>query len=293
MADYPIPPWLTPQAAQGWGALAGEAARSRLQATLEQDRMAQQSAQFAIESQQRSQQAAQENQMRQDALNYDHLVEQQKIAIDNAYKQQQLGLQKQDEELAQQQFQMKATDAARKYAATASFQKAILPKDQGGEGLSPTEAALKYMAPAMTGTEIGRLAAIPQNFKPGATFAIPDASSEGLVQVAPNRWEKYATIPKTITNTPTATAVKDDDGKVIGHYVQLPGEKPHYQPATQTKTSPMEELRQREAQKNQGKDAKAAPKAQGGYKIGVVYKGGLKYLGGDPNSESSWEKVNQ
>ncbi len=33
------------------------------------------------------------------------------------------------------------------------------------------------------------------------------------------------------------------------------------------------------------------PKASGGYKIGAKYKGGLKYLGGDPNDEASWEKV--
>lgn len=27
------------------------------------------------------------------------------------------------------------------------------------------------------------------------------------------------------------------------------------------------------------------------YKVGAVYKGGLKYLGGDPNDEASWERV--
>ena len=29
---------------------------------------------------------------------------------------------------------------------------------------------------------------------------------------------------------------------------------------------------------------------QGGYKIGKVYKGGLKYIGGDPNDKASWEQ---
>lgn len=37
--------------------------------------------------------------------------------------------------------------------------------------------------------------------------------------------------------------------------------------------------------------SKSAPKAMGGYKIGTVYKGGLKYLGGDPNDQSNWETV--
>ena len=39
------------------------------------------------------------------------------------------------------------------------------------------------------------------------------------------------------------------------------------------------------------KTAPAAPQEMGGYKINTVYKGGLKYLGGDPNDESSWQKA--
>jgi hypothetical protein len=31
--------------------------------------------------------------------------------------------------------------------------------------------------------------------------------------------------------------------------------------------------------------------AMGGYKIGTTYRGGLKYIGGDPKLESSWEKT--
>jgi hypothetical protein len=249
MAEYPLPSWLTPQAAQGWGELAGQAARARLNAGLERDRMAQQSAQFAIEANQRSQELAAQTKAHQDALNYEHIVDQQKIAIDQAYKQQQLALSQQDEQLAQQQFALKAADAARKFTANQNFQKAILPKEQGGEGLSATEAALKYMAPFMTGTEMGRLSAIPKDFKPGATTQIPGASSEGLVQVAPNRWEKYATIPQTITNAPTAMDVTNSAGDTIGYEIQLQGQKPHYQSKTQTKTSPMDVLRQRLQQK--------------------------------------------
>ena len=36
-----------------------------------------------------------------------------------------------------------------------------------------------------------------------------------------------------------------------------------------------------------------AKSAQGGYKIGGKYPGGLTYIGGDPNDESSWEKGGQ
>lgn len=35
----------------------------------------------------------------------------------------------------------------------------------------------------------------------------------------------------------------------------------------------------------------AGKKAEGGYKIGARYKGGLKYLGGDPNDQSNWERA--
>lgn len=36
--------------------------------------------------------------------------------------------------------------------------------------------------------------------------------------------------------------------------------------------------------------ASSSPKEMGGYKIGTKYAGGLTYLGGDPNSQSSWKK---
>jgi hypothetical protein len=46
------------------------------------------------------------------------------------------------------------------------------------------------------------------------------------------------------------------------------------------------------AEKQITADKPAAPKAaMGGYKINTVYKGGLKYLGGDPKDQNNWEKV--
>jgi hypothetical protein len=40
------------------------------------------------------------------------------------------------------------------------------------------------------------------------------------------------------------------------------------------------------------KDKPAAAKtAMGGYKVNTIYKGGLKYLGGDPKDQNNWEKV--
>lgn len=39
-----------------------------------------------------------------------------------------------------------------------------------------------------------------------------------------------------------------------------------------------------------GPQAVIQPQEMGGYKIGTVYKGGLKYIGGDPTQQTSWQK---
>jgi hypothetical protein len=229
---YPIPPWIDPSAAQGYGALAGEASRAALTAQLQRERMSQEAAQSSLEMQQRSQELAAANQAKQEQTAYDHQVDQQKNAIENAYRQQQIGLQTQDLDLAKKQFDAKTQDAAKRFTANQMFQKSMLPTDQGGEGLSATQAALKYMSPYMTGTELGRMAALPGDFKPGNTFSIPNASNESLVQVAPNRWEKFATVPQAVTNAPTALSVTDTEGKDVGHIVQIPGQKPIFRGST-------------------------------------------------------------
>jgi hypothetical protein len=298
MPNYPIPPWLDPSAAQGYGALAQHASSIALDNQMQRDRLSQQAQEFAVDTQQRSQEIAAANAAKQEQLNYEHQLEQQKMQVDQAYKQQQIALDQQSQQLAEKQFAAKTQDAAAKFTANQNFQKAILPKEQGGEGLNAIQAALKYMSPHMTGTEVGRLAALPGDFKPGNTFAIPNASSESLVQVAPNRWEKYATIPQTVTNVPAAIPVPDASGKTIGNVIQIPGEKPRYENLSSKGDDLDEMIKKRLDAKSGGKASTAvdtkkdeARKAVGGYKIGIVYRGGLKYLGGDPNDESSWEKV--
>ena len=291
MANYPIPPWLNPAAAQGYGELAGQASRAALSAEIAREKMSQEAAMTSIEMQQRSQQIAAANEAKKQQLDYEHQMEQQKIAIDQAYHQQQIGLQAQDLDLAQKQFQAKTNEAAKKFTANQAFQKAILPKDQGGEGLTTTQAALKYMAPYMTGTELGRLSALPGDFKPGNTFAIPN-SPESLVQVSPTRWEKYATIPQTLTNAPTALPVSDPEGNDVGHVIQIPGQKPIFRGKTSSGDDIETILKKRQQAKEKSTAVdKPERKAEGGYHIGTIYKGGLRYLGGDPRDESSWEKV--
>lgn len=257
--DYTLPNWLGPQAALGWGELAGQAARARLNAGLERDRMAQQSAQFAIEANMRSQQLAQETKAHQDALNYQHMLDQQRIAIDQQYKQQQVGLREQAIQLASDRFQNQTQSAAQKYAATQAFQKAILPKEQGGEGLSSTEAALKYMAPYMTGDAMGKLAGngAADEYSPGATIMIPGGGT--MVNTGGKRWQVLPGVPQTVSQPPEPLEVKDDSGKVIGDVIQLPGQKPTYHPRTATKASPMDVLRQRQQQFDNKTPDKKAP----------------------------------
>ncbi len=151
----------------------------------------------------------------------------------------------------------------------------MLPKEQGGEGLTATQAALKYMASSMTGTEIGRLAAMPADFKPGNTFAIPN-SNEGLVQAGPNRWEKYATIPQTITNAPAALPQKDAEGNVIGNIIQLPGEKPLYRANTSTGSDLASLVKKRQQAAGGGKstavDSQPLPEKKEELKKGTLYQ---------------------
>lgn len=292
MANYPIPQWITPNAALGYGELAGAASRAALNAQLSRERMAQESVQTAIEAQARSQQLAQQTALHQQELNRQHTLDQQRIAIDQAYKQQVIDLRGQDEALAQQEFIQKTKQAADRFTATQNFQKALLPTEQGGEGLSPDKAALKYISPYMTGDALGRLASSPGKFTLGAPVNIPGIDNKKALQTSPNHFQLIDT-PVTSTNAPEAVPVEGDDG-TIGYWVTPPGGgKAHW--TGRQKTSGLEAaMKAYQAQKGGSKDEdKAAPerKAEGGYKVGTVYKGGLRYLGGNPQDESSWEKV--
>lgn len=271
--NYTLPPWLNPSAAQGYGELAGQASRAALSAQLQREKMSQEAAQFSVEAQQRSQQTAATMAARQQQIEQEHQMEQQKIAIEQQYKQQQISLQTQDMDLANKQFQAKTEEAAKKFTANQAFQKAVMPKDQGGEGLTTTQAALKYMSPYMTGTELGRLSALPGDFKPGNTFAIPN-SPESLVQVSPTRWEKYASIPQAITNAPTALPVSDPQGNDVGHVIQIPGQKPIFRGKTGSGDDLETMLKKRQQEKGGGNVSTAVDKPKANEVTRITKNGG-------------------
>jgi hypothetical protein len=225
--NYPIPPWLSPNVAQGYGELAQRAASIGLENEMQKARLSQQAQQFAVETQQRSQQIAAENAARQEELAYQHQVEQTKMQVEQAYKQQQLALDTQAQGIATAQWQQKVQDSADKAAALRRAQKAASPKEMGGEGLSFPEAYLREVAPYMTGTEVGRLAMATGggSFTPGKVIPIPN-SNDQLVQTGPHSFVKSARIPETMTAPPIMMSVTNAAGQYAGDLIQVPGQKP-------------------------------------------------------------------
>jgi hypothetical protein len=225
--NYTLPPWLNPSAALGYGELAGAASRAALTAQVERDRMNQEAAMKSVEMQQRSQQVAAENQANKEQLDYQHQMEQQKIAIEQAYHQQEIGLKQQDQDLAERQFQAQTQKAAQSYIGLQKFQQAILPKDQGGEGLSHQEAALKYLAQGMTADAAGRVALTPQPFVPKVvSLPGPNGTTIDTLQTSPNSVSRIPSPPQSVTNAPTAIPMTDAEGNVTANAYQFPGQKP-------------------------------------------------------------------
>jgi hypothetical protein len=296
MASYPIPAWLSPEAAHGYGELAGAASRAAQSAQLQREQMAQESSRAAMQAQMEQQRLAQQAQQQQqqlaqaakihsDTLNQNLLVQSQKIAIDQAYKNSIIGLKAQDSDLKDKEFQEKTKQAAGRFAATQSFQKAILPPEQGGEGMAPQDAALKYMAPFMTPDAAGRMATIPAPFKIGAPEAIAGHPDLDALQTSRNGYKIIPKPPATATNAPTAVPITDENGQVIGHWAQPPGGgKPQRIAQTKTKNSGLEDaLKAYQAQKSGGgKSIPDAPQNPKDRKKDTTYntpKGALTWTG--------------
>jgi len=68
--------------------------------------------------------------------------------------------------------------------------------------------------------------------------------------------------------------VADEAGKTTGYIIQVPGQKPHYQPAGQTKTSPMDALRERQQGKDGGGKDKKAPQYKSKDDVVKAFKDG-------------------
>lgn len=288
--DYPLPPWLSPNAAQGWGGLALDAAKSRANIQMERDRLSQQAATASMEAQQRSQETAQANQAKAQQLDYEHTMEQQKIAIETQYKQQQIGLQTQDLELAQKKFDAQTQQAAQMALVQHTYAKRV------AAGEDPQKVIME-LGPEMHLPPAALVQALKKPFSMGATVPVPGHPELDGVQTSPNNFRLIPKAPTIATNAPAAIPVPGENGEPIGHWVIPPGGgKAHWQVSQKTGgQAEMDALIKSHGGGNSSTavDAKAPParKAEGGYKIGAKYKGGLTYLGGPPGDEASWEKT--
>ncbi len=265
--DYPLPPWLSPQASQGWGGLALDAAKSRANVQMHRDQMAQQSAQFAIEAQQKSQQAAQEAQANQDALNYNHLMEQQKIAIDQAYKQQQASMEQGRLEVEQGRFTAATQQAAAQHTGMTNYQNSQVPKEKGGEGLTEPQARLKYLVPIMTPDAAARDAVDTIPFDIGNPIPIPGHPDLDAIHTSRNSIQLVPKPPGAITNAPTVINVPGPNGESLGNFIQLPNQKPIFSKAEKMTESEKEEAElNKKAAGGKGSQYKSADDVRAAYK---------------------------
>jgi hypothetical protein len=218
MANYPIPAWLTPQAAQGWGDLTAESYRTGASILRGNQEAAASAQDAAIRSQELSQKTAlQQQQIQQDAM-----VEQQKIAIEKAYNDATIGLKQQDQAEASREFELQTQQAASKFAANQLFQKSMLPKEQGGEGLTAQQAALKYLSTYMTPDALGRMATRPPPFTLGNPVKVPGITNMQFLQTSPNHWSQIP-VPASATGDASTVPIRGQGGQVIGYWAYPPG----------------------------------------------------------------------
>src|SRR5579863_1460929 len=110
MATVALPPWLSPEAAQGWGELAAKGAQLKL----ERARLRQEGINAGMEA------AARSQQQQQTAAR-----EQQQIQYDQAYKTADLGLRQQEADQRAQQLQQEVAQTARQFSAMQRISKRI------------------------------------------------------------------------------------------------------------------------------------------------------------------------
>lgn len=206
---------------------------------------------------------------------------------------------------AQQRLQLETQAAARKFQAQQAYQQAI------ASGQDPVQAMLIHgpqMGESLAG--LGPLslsqyrmhqASLPPQPVQGPNGQVAGYTYGGAMHMLP---ATKATLPPKLSD-----AAKMMAQHLISELKDV--NKEETANATMPDAATARSLRNRRDQAEQklkklgvdvgdgeSPDAAAdnAPKdqpkeAQGGYKIGATYKGGLKYLGGDPNDEASWQQA--
>jgi hypothetical protein len=278
-----IPPWLQTnpqdftQAAEG-GAHLG----------LELGQQQQQVVQQVAARQQQAQQVAAQRAQQQQEFSENQQLDQERLAAQQAE--------------AQQRLQLETQTAARKFQAQQSYQQAL----QSGQ--DPIQAMLQYgpqMGESMAG--LGPLSLSETRMKqasvPPQPVNGPDGQPVGYtyggnMHMLPR---KAAVVPDKLNDFDKAQQLyyQKQLEEVDKEEAALPPDLEATKDSNDSARKSIEQRRQKaeqglediekEFKGDKGDDQKTA---QGGYKIGATYKGGLKYLGGDPGDEASWQQVN-
>lgn len=193
-----------------------------------------------------------EAQARADTLQRQQQMENARIQTEAAYKQAQIGLKKQQLDQVEQLNAIKTRDAAMKVADQQGFASDLA-------GGMPIEQAL-FRHPRLSSPAAAIAAHKDALDMAGQRL---DLAKQKLDQQKEEFEERQNSKDKPVVIGRTVSKSLNDEGIETGYT-----EKNIY-----------------------GKPGKQDRQAVGKYKINTVYKGGLKYLGGDPSDEDSWEKV--
>lgn len=257
--DYPIPPWLTPQAAQGYGELAGAAHRAALQAKLEREKMAQQAAQAAMQMQARQQELAANMQARAEAMRSEAMREDQKLRIEKAYKDSVLGIQQQELDIRQKTAEHSIKQAAASFAA----------KQEAGRRIAAGEDPQKVwmeLGPTMgiTGNAMANLSKKP--FEMGSASDIEGLPGFKQIQTGPET-RRIVRLPPNLEGMNTTPTPVVANGKVIGYNIpRIPGTTFRGAP----KENKMDALLQQAAATKGGSPAVQSPTAAAAEAIRMV-----------------------
>lgn len=116
-------------------------------------------------------------------------------------------------------------------------------------------------------------------------YAVPSANGKGLV--VRRRAQKKDSVTPGVRQSILKQQIEGAQKELDSHILLTKKERE----SQQVKNRKLA-LEQRISKAQSDMDAMLeGPAATTGYVIGKTYKGGLKYLGGDPSDESSWEKV--
>jgi len=200
MATVALPPWLSPEAAQGWGELAAKGAQLKL----ERARLRQEGINAGMEA------AARSQQQQQTAAR-----EQQQIQYDQAYKTADLGLRQQEADQRAQQLQQEVAQTARQFSAMQRISKRI------AAGEDPTKVYMEE-GPSAGATPDAMMKTLVK--KPAFVPSSVTVDGQQLISTSPNHFTRLVQ-PKPTKPTLDADAppkvIRDANGNPVSYAFKM------------------------------------------------------------------------